>query len=93
MNPESDAVLISEAELLRQAADWLTDRQLDAPSLRQVARQRGLDFATALLYQALRANELAAGRSGYKVQLVHAPGPSSAQTAGIPAQGAWAAFA
>ena len=45
---------IPEAEILRQAADWLPNRQLDAASLRQLAGQRGLDFATAVLYHALR---------------------------------------
>ena len=49
MNPA-----LPEAELLRQAADWLANRQLDAASLRQLAQERGLDFATAVLYHALR---------------------------------------
>jgi hypothetical protein len=45
---------IPEAELLRQAAEWLSGQHLDAASLRELARQRGLDFATAALYQSLR---------------------------------------
>jgi hypothetical protein len=45
---------IPEVELLRRAADWLAHRQLDAASLRRLGQQRGLDFATAALYQALR---------------------------------------
>jgi hypothetical protein len=47
---------ISEAELLRQAADWLAGRPLDADGLRQLARQRGLDFATAVLYHGVRCS-------------------------------------
>jgi hypothetical protein len=54
MTAGSDNLVVPEADLLRAAADWLAIRQLDAPGLRQVARQRSLDFATALLYQALR---------------------------------------
>lgn len=45
---------ISEADLLRQAADWLSTRRLESAGLRELARQRGLDFATAVLYQSLR---------------------------------------
>jgi hypothetical protein len=47
---------ISETELLRQAADWLGGRPLDADGLRQLARQRGLDFATAVMYQSVRCS-------------------------------------
>src|SRR5262249_19055997 len=54
MRAGSDKLLIPEAELLLQAADWLDGRVLDPSGLRQAAKQRGLDFATAVLYQALR---------------------------------------
>jgi hypothetical protein len=45
---------MTEAELLRQAADWLGSRRLDAVGLRRLGAQRGLDFATAVLDRALR---------------------------------------
>jgi len=55
-NPRNGRV-IAEATLLREAADWLKGQRLDAAGLRLVARRRGLDFATALLYQALCRSE------------------------------------
>jgi len=45
---------LAETELLQQALGWLTHRQLDAAGLREAARERGLDFATAVLFQSLR---------------------------------------
>jgi len=48
-----------EADLLRRAAaapDFPAGAGLDAESLAQVAKRHGLDFATALLYQRLRAS-------------------------------------
>ena len=38
---------IPDADLLRAADSWLGARQLDAPTLHTLARERGLDFATA----------------------------------------------
>ena len=54
MKTDGEHEVIPEAELLRQAADWLAGRMLDASDLRHLAQERGLDFATAVLYQALR---------------------------------------
>ena len=44
----------SEAILLQEATDWLAGQSLDAPALRRLAQERGLDFATAVLYQSVR---------------------------------------
>jgi hypothetical protein len=49
-----DPVQIHEPELFRQATDWLASRRLDEAGLRLLAQQHGLDFATAVLFQALR---------------------------------------
>jgi GGDEF domain-containing protein len=54
---------------------------------------RGSQDGTSLLYQAVRASELAAGKSGYQVQLVHAASAPRAQRADVQVHGAWAAFA
>ena len=54
MKPAADDGLIPETTLLRDAADWLANRRLDAAGLHQAASERGLDFATAVLYHALR---------------------------------------
>lgn len=45
----------AERELLRQVADWpeLRLETLDNETLSQVGRERGIDFATALLYRAI----------------------------------------
>jgi hypothetical protein len=48
-----------EAELLRQAASWLetfADGALDVERLRRLTEEQDIDFATAVLYQALRAS-------------------------------------
>ncbi|HBI44619.1 MAG TPA: hypothetical protein DDY78_17480 [Planctomycetales bacterium] len=48
-----------ETELLRQAASWLetfADRTLDVEKLRRLTEERDVDFATAVLYQALRTS-------------------------------------
>jgi hypothetical protein len=44
----------ADADLLDRAAEWLGSSALDAPGLRGLAGARGLDFATAVLYQWLR---------------------------------------
>ena len=73
MNASPNNLAIPEAELLRQAADWLAGRPLDAPGLRQLAQERGLDFATAVLYHALQQSP----RHGPLIAQLEGPGESA----------------
>jgi GGDEF domain-containing protein len=54
---------------------------------------RGIHDGTMLLYQAIRASDVAAGKTGYKVHLVHAPDVPRPQKAGPRASGARPALA
>ena len=61
--------MVPEAELLQQAADWLATHALDVPRLRALARESGLDFATAVLYVAIRQSS----RHGPLIARLEAP--------------------
>lgn len=60
MQEDPGIIADDERELLHEAARWKECRsltELTQPRLADIAAEKGLDFATALLYQRLRASE------------------------------------
>src|SRR5947209_1359715 len=68
-----------DRDLLREAADWVQARApcAGAEDLRRLAAERGIDFATAALYQALRRSP----RHGPFIARVEGLGPEPLRTA------------